>query len=48
LELPGVPLLLCSAASQRRLERAPETGFREAGLAEILDLMNSCDRVVTF
>jgi sulfur relay (sulfurtransferase) complex TusBCD TusD component (DsrE family) len=48
LELPEVPLLLCSAASQRRLERAPESGFREAGLAEILDLMNSCDRVVTF
>ena len=44
----GAPLLLCSAASQRRLERSPQTAFREAGLAEILDLMNTCDRVVTF
>jgi sulfur relay (sulfurtransferase) complex TusBCD TusD component (DsrE family) len=48
LRLTGAPLLLCSAAAQRRLERPPEAGFREAGLAEILDLMNTCDRVVTF
>jgi tRNA 2-thiouridine synthesizing protein D len=44
----GMPLLLCSAAAQRRLEHEPADGFREAGLAEILDLMRSCDRVVTF
>jgi tRNA 2-thiouridine synthesizing protein D len=46
--LTGAPLLLCSAAAQRRLERSPGADFREAGLAEILELMNSCDRVVTF
>lgn len=44
----GLPLLLCSAAAQRRLEGCPRGGFREAGLAEVLDLMNSCDRMVTF
>lgn len=44
----GLPLLLCSAAAQRRLEACPRGGFREAGLAEVLDLMDSCDRMVTF
>jgi sulfur relay (sulfurtransferase) complex TusBCD TusD component (DsrE family) len=44
----GVPLLLCSSAAQRRLEAAPSEGFREAGLAEVLELMRSCDRVVSF
>lgn len=44
----GVPLLLCSSAAQRRLEAGPHDGFREAGLAEVLELMHSCDRVVTF
>ena len=43
----GVPLLLCSSAAQRRLE-TPAAGFREAGLAEVLELMCSCDRVVSF
>lgn len=43
-----IPLLLCSSASQRRLENAPVEGFREAGLAEVMELMSSCDRVVTF
>lgn len=43
-----VPLLLCSAAAQRRLGSCPPGGFREAGLAEVLDLMDGCDRVVTF
>jgi len=50
LELGGineVPLLLCSSASQRRLAEPPQQGFREAGLAEVLELMSSCDRVVT-
>ena len=42
----GLPLLLCSSAAQRRLAVPPD-GFREAGLAEILELMGSCDRVVT-
>lgn len=44
----GLPLLLCSTAAQRRLESCPGGGFREAGLAEVLELMDSCDRVVTF
>jgi len=44
----GVPLLLCSSASQRRLEQAPGGGFREAGLAEVLETLQSCDRLVTF
>ena len=44
----GAPLLLCSSASQRRLSSAPGEGFREAGLAEVLELMDGCDRVVSF
>jgi sulfur relay (sulfurtransferase) complex TusBCD TusD component (DsrE family) len=44
----GLPLLLCSSAAQRRLEDCPSGGFREAGLAEMLDVMRSCDRVVSF
>jgi sulfur relay (sulfurtransferase) complex TusBCD TusD component (DsrE family) len=44
----GVPLLLCSSAAQRRLEACPNGGFREAGKAEILEIMTTCDRVVTF
>jgi len=44
----GVPLLLCSSAAQRRLEVAPAQGFREAGLAEVLELLRFCDRVVSF
>jgi len=44
----GVPLLLCSSAAQRRLPVAPTDGFREAGLAEVLELMRACDRVVSF
>jgi sulfur relay (sulfurtransferase) complex TusBCD TusD component (DsrE family) len=43
-----LPLLLCSSAAQRRLEDCPSGGFREAGLAEVLDLMRSCDRLVSF
>ncbi len=42
----GFPLLLCSSASSRRLDCAPERGFREAGLAEVLSRMAECDRVV--
>jgi len=44
----GVPLLLCSSAALRRLEQAPAKGFREAGLAEVMELMASSDRVLTF
>jgi len=44
----GVPLLVCSSASQRRLEQPPGDGFREAGLAEVLEKMQSCDHLVTF
>jgi sulfur relay (sulfurtransferase) complex TusBCD TusD component (DsrE family) len=44
----NLPLLLCSSASQRRLEACPRGGFREAGLAEVLELMSTCDRVVSF
>lgn len=44
----GVPLLLCSSAAQRRLEQAPGDGFREAGLAEVLEMMQDSDRLVTF
>lgn len=42
------PLLVCSSAAARRLDRAPGGGFREAGLAEVLERMGECDRVVTF
>jgi sulfur relay protein TusD/DsrE len=42
-----IPLLLCSSAAQRRLDSPPGDGFREAGLAEVMELMSACDRVVT-
>jgi sulfur relay (sulfurtransferase) complex TusBCD TusD component (DsrE family) len=42
-----VPLLLCSADSQRRLESTESSGFRETGLAEVFALMAACDRVVS-
>ena len=44
----GIPLLLCSSAAQRRLPEPPAEGFRETGLAEVLELSLACDRVVTF
>jgi len=44
----GARLLLCSSSSQRRLEIAPGGEFREAGLAEMMELMAASDRVVTF
>ncbi|MBT8048656.1 MAG: hypothetical protein HKN57_02550 [Xanthomonadales bacterium] len=43
-----IPLLLCSAAAQRRLENVSSAGFREAGLAEVMAIMADSDRVVTF
>jgi len=42
------PLLLCKSAATRRLDFDPGGGFREAGLAEILERMQACDRVVSF
>jgi len=44
----GIPLLLCSSSAQRRLEKAPTEGFHEAGLAQVMELMASSDRLVTF
>jgi tRNA 2-thiouridine synthesizing protein D len=48
----GVQLLLCSAASARRLEQSQvdqlPAGFREAGLARMWELAVDCDRLVTF
>jgi len=48
----GVRLLLCSAASARRLDQPAvdslPDAFREAGLAAMWELAQRCDRVVTF
>lgn len=44
----GIPLLLCSASASRRLDKVPAGPYRRAGLAELLDIMASSDRVVTF
>ncbi len=44
----GFPLLLCSSAAARRLDREPGGRFRLAGLAEVLERMSHCDRVMTF
>jgi sulfur relay protein TusD/DsrE len=45
----GTRLLLCSASSQRRLPVAVSTReFSPTGLAEMLELMQTADRVVTF
>lgn len=44
----GAPLLLCSSAAQRRLPGSPVESYREAGLAEVIELMAGCDRVVSF
>jgi sulfur relay protein TusD/DsrE len=43
-----IPLLLCSSAAHRRFEQAPEGCFQEAGLAQMMELLQSSDRVVTF
>ena len=47
-----IELMLCSAASARRLPELLAQGlpapFREAGLAEMFDLLGNSDRVVTF
>lgn len=44
----GFPLLLCSSAASRRLDSVPGEGFREAGLAEVLERVSSCNRVLAF
>lgn len=44
----GFPLLLCSSASTRRLDPELDSGFRVAGLPELMERMAGCDRVVTF
>lgn len=48
----GTQMLLCSAASARRLDRQAADSlpdaFREAGLAAMWELARRCDRVVTF
>jgi len=43
-----VPLLLCSSAVARRFEGTDTKGFRTAGLAEVLELMVSCDHQLSF
>ena len=42
------PLLLCSSSAMRRLDSVPAGGFRETGLADMLERMAGCDRVVAF
>jgi sulfur relay protein TusD/DsrE len=44
----GVRLMVCSSAAQRRLDEAPGGCFAEAGLAQMLEMLQDCDRVVTF
>lgn len=48
----GVDLMVCSAAAARRFPDAAEDvcgrGFRIAGLVELLEEMDHCERVVTF
>ncbi len=51
-ESHATDLMLCSGSSGRRLsvadiDHAPP-GFREAGLVEMLSVMESCDQVVSF
>ena len=44
----GVALMLCSAAATRRLPAAVPGPYREAGLAELFEMMSLSDRVVAF
>ena len=43
----GIALLLCSSAASRRLDNAPGDGFITAGLADVLERMAACDRVLS-
>jgi tRNA 2-thiouridine synthesizing protein D len=47
-EPAGIPLLVCSSAAQRRMQSPPDGCYREAGLVELVEIMASTDRVVTF
>ncbi len=45
----GARLLLCSASSQRRLPAGSDlAGFQQTGLADMLELMQLSDRVISF
>jgi tRNA 2-thiouridine synthesizing protein D len=44
----GFPLLVCASAAQRRLPGPCEGEYREAGLAEVMEFVAACDRVVSF
>ena len=44
----GPRLLVCSSSWERRCEDYPNGNFELAGLAEMMELMLDCDRVVTF
>ena len=41
-------LLMCRSSCQRNLPENPSDDFREAGLAELMELMKSSDRVVSW
>ncbi len=41
-------LLVCSTSGQRNLAEAPTEPFREAGLAELMELVSASDRVVSW
>jgi len=44
----GTRLLVCSSSRMRRLAALPNRAFSESGLAEMFDVMLTCDRVVSF
>jgi tRNA 2-thiouridine synthesizing protein D len=44
----GAKLLVCRSSGQRNLAQSPSGAFREAGLAEMIELMAATDRVVTW
>ena len=44
----GIRLLLCSSSVQRRINETASPPFEITGLAEMLELMASSDRVVSF
>ena len=44
----AIRLLLCSSSRLRRLATHPGMGFTDSGLAELIELTQDCDRVVTF
>lgn len=43
----GTELMVCQSSARRRLNTPPEAPFRDAGLAEFIDRVERCDRVVT-